>query len=148
MRDLHDFGVDNVTPGILNQVQQLSRRYTLTVGYGTRLEATDVLSDLCSVLYKLPKLSRSPSADSSVPGLSQSCRIAGCLHVFSPMSGYFPNPTLVLHILVHDLKASLTQRIHAIGTKSHLLLWLLCVGGITAHSMAPERAWYSDIWLL
>lgn len=27
------------------------------------------------------------------------------------------------------------------GTKSHLLLWLLAVGGITAHSM-PERSWF------
>lgn len=29
----------------------------------------------------------------------------------------------------------------AMGTKSHLLLWLLAVGGITAHSM-PERSWF------
>jgi hypothetical protein len=55
---------------------------------------------------------------------------------------YFPNPTLMLHTLVRDLKASLTHLIQAVGTRSHLLLWLLCVGGITAHSMAPERSWY------
>lgn len=31
--------------------------------------------------------------------------------------------------------------IQAIGTKSHLLLWLLSVGGVTAHAM-PERSWF------
>ena len=61
--------------------------------------------------------------------------------VFTPMSGYFPNPTLMLHTLVRDLKASLSHTIRAIGMQSHLLLWLLSVGGITAHSM-PERKWF------
>ena len=48
---------------------------------------------------------------------------------------------LMLQSLVRDLKASLTYMIAEIGTASHLLLWLLSVGGITAHSM-PERAWF------
>ncbi len=57
------------------------------------------------------------------------------------MSGYFPDPTLMLHTLVRDLKASLTYMMRATGTQSRLLLWLLSVGGITAHSM-PEQAWF------
>jgi hypothetical protein len=61
--------------------------------------------------------------------------------VFTPMSGYFPDPTLMLHTLVRDLKASLTYMIRSVGTQSPLLLWLLSVGGITAHSM-PERFWF------
>lgn len=47
----------------------------------------------------------------------------------------------MLHTLVQDLKRSLTHMIHAIGTRSHLLLWLLSVGGVTAHAM-PERSWF------
>ena len=47
----------------------------------------------------------------------------------------------MLHTLVRDLKASLTFAIQSSGMENHLLLWLLSVGGITAHSM-PERAWY------
>lgn len=47
----------------------------------------------------------------------------------------------MLHTLVRDLKSSLTHMIRAVGTQSHLLLWLLSVGGITAHSM-PERSWF------
>lgn len=47
----------------------------------------------------------------------------------------------MLHTLVRDLKTSLTYMIRAVGTKSPLLLWLLSVGGITAHSM-PERSWF------
>lgn len=139
--NLIDFGVDLPTANILHEVQRLSRHYTSTVDYGTPQEATAVLSHLCSILDQMLQMSRVPSDDSPIPGLSQSCRLAGCLHVFTPMSGYFPNPTLMLHTLVRDLKASLTLLIRAVGTQSHLLLWLLAVGGITAHSM-PERAWF------
>ncbi|KAK3074390.1 hypothetical protein LTR53_003253 [Teratosphaeriaceae sp. CCFEE 6253] len=122
-------------------VQRLSRSYTATVNYGTPEEANLILSYLCSVLERLLQMSRFPANDSPIPGLSQSCRLAGCLHVFTPMSGYFPDPTLMLHTLVRDLKSSLTHMIGAVGTRSELLLWLLSVGGITAHSM-PERSWF------
>ena len=47
----------------------------------------------------------------------------------------------MLHTLVRDLKSSLVYLLRALGTKNHLLLWLLSVGGITAHSM-PERSWF------
>lgn len=139
--DLTQFGVDVVTANILHEVQRLSILYTASLQYRTPQEAITVLSYLCSILERLLQMSKSPSDDSPTPGLSQSCRIAGCLHVFTPMSGYFPNPTLMLHTLVRDLKASLTYMIRAVGTRSTLLLWLLSVGGITAHSM-PERAWF------
>ncbi|KAK5174277.1 uncharacterized protein LTR77_001357 [Saxophila tyrrhenica] len=139
--NLRDFGVDVVTANVLHEVQRLSRLYTSTLNYGSTHEATTVLSYLCSVLERMLQLSQAPSNDSPIPGLSQSCRLAGCLHIFTPMSGYFPDPTLMLHTLVRDLKASLTYMIRAVGTQSRLLLWLLSVGGITAHSM-PERAWF------
>lgn len=47
----------------------------------------------------------------------------------------------MLHTLVRDLKSSLSFAMQARDMPKHLLLWLLSVGGITAHSM-PERAWY------
>lgn len=47
----------------------------------------------------------------------------------------------MLHSLVTDLKSSLASMIRDIGPKSHLLLWLLSVGGVTAHAMA-ERSWF------
>lgn len=140
--NLFDFGVDVVTANVLHEVQRLSKLYTSTLLYGSAEEAVRVLSQLCSILEKMLQLSKEPSADSPIPGLSQSCRLAGCLHLFTPLSGYFPSPTLLLHSLVRDLKASLTYMMRALGgTRSHLLLWLLSVGGITAHSM-PERAWF------
>ena len=139
--DLIEFGVDVVTANILHEVQHLSMLYTSTLAYNTPQDAITVLSYLCSILERLLRMSSSPSSDSPVPGLSQSCRLAGCLHVFTPMSGYFPNPTLMLQTLVRDLKSSLTHMMHAVGTQSSLLLWLLAVGGITAHAM-PERAWF------
>ncbi|KAK4542988.1 hypothetical protein LTR36_005986 [Oleoguttula mirabilis] len=110
--DLAEFGVDLQTANVLHEVQRLSRLYTSAVEYGSPEEAVTVLSYLCSILERLLQMSK-----------------------------YFPNPTLMLHTLVRDLKASLTYTLRAIGTKSHLLLWLLSVGGITAHSM-PERSWF------
>lgn len=139
--NLEEWGVDVVTANILHEVQRLSRLYTSTVTYGTPQEAVIVLSHLCSILEKLLQLSSSRLGESDIPGLSQSCRLAGCLHVFTPMSAYFPSPTLMLTSLVRDIKASLTHMIRAVGTQSHLLLWLLSVGGLTAHSM-PERSWF------
>lgn len=79
--NLRDFGVDVVTANLLHEVQRLSRLYTSTLGYGSAHEAITVLSYLCSVLERMLQLSRSPSNDSLIPGLSQSCRLAGCLHV-------------------------------------------------------------------
>ncbi|KAK4889150.1 hypothetical protein LTR27_012053 [Elasticomyces elasticus] len=140
-KDLMEFGVDVRTANILHEVQRLSRNYTATVQYGNPEEAATVLSYLCSVLERLLQMSRSPTDDSPIAGLSQSCRLAGSLHIFTPMSGYFPDPTFMLSQLVRDLKSSLTRMIRAVGTRSHLLLWLLSVGGITAHKM-PERAWF------
>ena len=61
--------------------------------------------------------------------------------MFTAISGYFPDPWLMLHALVRNLKASLTRLLHAKSSRTHLLLWLLSVGGITAHSM-PERSWF------
>lgn len=139
--DLRDSGVDVRTANLLHEVQRLSRLYSSTLHDRTPQEAVDVLSYLCSILDRLLQMSKLPSTDSPVPGLSQSCRIAGCLHVLAPMAGYSPDPTLMLHSLCRDLKASLTYMIRALGTKSYLLLWLLAVGGITAHSM-PERTWF------
>jgi hypothetical protein len=167
--DLKAFGVDAATAGILHEVQCLSRMYTATVDYGTPAEAAGVMSHLCSIIDRLLQMSRLPSTDSPVPGLSQSCRLAGCLHVLTPMTvsyfslvqasfaqtdnhgetltvptqGYFPNPTLLLHNLTLSLKTSLSQVFSSLSNmNNHLLLWLLSVGGITAHSMVPERAWF------
>ena len=91
--DLKEFGVDVVTANVLRETQRLSRLYTATVDYGSPEEALHVLTHLCSILERLLQMSKVPAEDSPIPGLSQSCRLAGCLHVFTPMSGYFPNPT-------------------------------------------------------
>lgn len=84
--DLTEFGVDLPTANILHEVQRLSRLYTSTVEHGTPEEAVTVLSHLCSVIERLLQMSKHSAEDSPVPGLSQSCRLAGCLHVFTPMS--------------------------------------------------------------
>lgn len=139
--NLLDLGVDVGTANMLHRVQRLSITYANSVKSGTPEQAFGVLSSLCAAIERLMRTSRVPSDDSPVPGLSQSCRLAGCLHLFAPQCGYFPDPTLMLHTLVYEIKVSLGHMIRAIGSRSILLLWLLAVGGITAHSM-PERSWF------
>lgn len=139
--NLFDLGLDSQTAYVLHEVQRLSRLYTSTLNYGSPEEAMNVLSQLCMILQRLLTLSKHSEDATEIPGLSQSCRLAGVLHVFTPLSGYFPDPTLMLHASVRDIKSSLARMIAAMGTRSHLLLWLLGVAGITAHSM-PERAWF------
>ncbi|KAK6441433.1 hypothetical protein LTR95_002336 [Oleoguttula sp. CCFEE 5521] len=140
--DLLDFGVDVPTANLLREIQRLTKLYTTALDGESAEQATNILSHLCSVIDSLFQLSREQTMDAVIPGLSQSCRLAGCLHILTPMSGYFPNPTLMLHTLVRDLKSALTQVLSSLaGRSTHLLLWLLAVGGITAHSM-PERSWF------
>lgn len=83
---LEDFGVDLPTANILHEVQRLSKLYNAAVDYGTPHDATHVLSHLCSIVDRLMQMSKNPSDDSPVPGLSQSCRIAGVLHVLTPQT--------------------------------------------------------------
>lgn len=139
--DLLDLGLDSQTAYVLHEVQRFSRLYTSTLSYGSPEQAMNILSQLCMILQRLLTLSKLSEDATEIPGLSQSCRLAGVLHVLTPLSGYFPDPTMMLHALVRDIKGSLTRIIAAIGSRSHLLLWLLGVAGITAHSM-PERAWF------
>ncbi|KAK4495178.1 hypothetical protein PRZ48_013505 [Zasmidium cellare] len=139
--DLFDLGLDSQTAYVLHDVQRLSRLYTSTIEYGSPDQAMNVLNQLCMILQRLLTLSKLPDDATETPGLSQNCRLAGVIHVFTSLSGYFPDPTMMLHALVRDIKVSPTRMINAIGTGGHLLLWLLGVAGITAHSM-PERAWF------
>lgn len=83
---LEDFGVDLPTANILHEVQRLSKLYNAAVDYGTPHDATHVLSHPCSIVDRLMQMSNNPSDDSPVPGLSQSCRIAGVLHVLTPQT--------------------------------------------------------------
>ena len=81
--NLAELGVDLATANVLHEVQRLSRLYTSMVDYGSPEDAVAVLSQLCSILERLLQMSKDPGiVVSPVPGLSQSCRLAGCLHVF------------------------------------------------------------------
>ncbi|KAI7212082.1 hypothetical protein KC333_g7315 [Hortaea werneckii] len=139
--DLRDYGVDTEVTLLLSKVQGYSIGYMAALDHGSSQEAVQLLSRLCSIIDELLQQGTPQGSDIREPGLAQSCRIASCLHLFTPMSGYFPDPTLMLHALVRDLKASLTRLLHAKSSRLHLLLWLLSVGGVTAHSM-PERSWF------
>ena len=139
--DFEMLGVDSTTSSILLDIEKLSRRYIATGAYASAEEAVSVLSHLCSDLQQLLRLGGGAGAGSMLDPVSESCRFGAALHVFSPLSGYYPDPTLVSNTLVHRLKASLTSLMLSVGMGNPLLLWLLSVGGVSAPRM-PERGWF------
>lgn len=139
--DLDQYGIDYLTSTTLHEVQRISRHYTASAHYSSPQEAICVLTQLCSILERLLQLGQMTSDQLTMPGLAQSCRLAAALHIFMPLSGFFPSPYLMIAGLVRDLKLSLTRLIQTGRAPPDLLLWLLAVGGVSSHSM-PERLWY------
>lgn len=76
-----------------------------------------------------------------VEGLAKAYQLRAALHVFVPLSRYFLDPTLLIAELVRDLKASTARLMRKGKVRTDLLLWLLAVGGNSAHAM-PERVWF------
>lgn len=94
---------------VLSDVQVLSQRYTLPPTYSSLLEAALVLTHLCRQLHhSLSQPLINPSSP-LVSVVSEACRHAIAIHVFSPWRGRHPDPTLVVNKLLHNLKASLQQ---------------------------------------
>lgn len=139
--DLSKFGVDDTTAWILQEVQSLSEEFYTKAASGPPEEVQSLLSATCEVISTLLDLANEEVAGTPVSDLSRSCRIAGCLHIFTPMSGYFPKPTMLLHAAARDLKSSLIRTMQHTNHNPQLLLWLHAVGGVTAHSMV-ERSWF------
>ena len=148
-----DLGVDRATTDVMLEVEDLSRRYTPPDSYSSAEEATTVLSQFCSVLQRLlSKLAPASYNDKSWEfRISESCRYAAALHVFTPLSGFYPDPTLMINALVHKLKASLIWLLSPTKEeRNQLLLWLLAIGGISAVKTGegstsikmPERRWF------
>lgn len=141
MVNLVDYGVDPETSSVLHRIQLVSRLHAAATGQRSAQESVKLLGQLCSVLERLLHLARSSTEETMVEGLAKAYRLAAALHVFVPLSGYFPDPTLLIAGLVRDLKASTARSMHKGKVRTDLLLWLLAVGGNSAHAM-PERVWY------
>lgn len=137
--NLHEY-VDNVTAELLPEVQRLSALYTATATYASPEEALSVLSHVTSVLERLLQSTRNQNDDPSLTGLV--CRMAAALHVFVPFSGYFPSPFLMITGLTVELKSSLAKLILTGNPPSDLLLWLLSIGGASAHRHPDLRFWF------
>nr|POE61286.1 hypothetical protein CFP56_78024 [Quercus suber] len=132
-----ELGIDLATADMLEEVRRVSGIYTSLLRHDAPREAMEVFHSIFSVSERLMRYAGKPSA----AALSQSCCIAACLHILTPISAYSPSPTLLLHAMVRELKASTSRAMELSSNASKTLLWLLAVGGITAHSM-PERSWF------
>ncbi|KAF2235640.1 hypothetical protein EV356DRAFT_444661 [Viridothelium virens] len=109
---------------ILKEANHMSHMFTITV----------------TTLFQL---SPRPETDPVISRLLESCRYAAVLHVFFPLCGYYPDPTLMVNTIVHDLKASLDIYTIFLTLHTDLVLWMFFVGGVSAWNM-PERNWFVD----
>lgn len=114
-------------------------------------EAIVVISHFCSVLQRLLQIAPASGNRRLEFYIAECCRYAAALHNFTPLSGFYPDPTLMINTLTHKLKASLTWILPPVEeARNELLLWLLSVGGISTVKMEerdmsgrmPEHHWF------
>ena len=74
-----------------------------------------------------------------VASVSECCRIATTVLLFLPFINDYPNPTLMINVQLHKLKAAL-ENLLLFAPLNSLLPWLLGVGGI--YAAEPERSWF------
>lgn len=133
--------LDESTARVLLETQRLSQQYTSRYGDGSIEESMDTLTRSCIIIQHLLALDQFSVDRYPTALLISSCRIGFCLHVLTPASAYFPQPTLVLQSLIASLKSKLAPLVRTRGKHDMTLMWLLAVGGITSHSMT-EHGWF------
>ena len=139
--DFGSYGVDKETLDILFQIKFLSRKFSADLARGSAEESMEISHRFCNILERLLRMSPATDESPLKSSISESCRYAAALHVFSPLSGYYPDPALMVSTLMHKLRDSLKGVFLAIGTYDKLILWLLSVGAISANNK-PERSWF------
>ena len=139
---LTQLGVDEISSRMMREADYLSQRFTDIVSKDSTEDALIMLSELSATLQRLLQLL--PNAADKSPFMSRvsdCCRLAAALHVFFPLCGNFPDPTLIVHALVYQLKAALGSIVLSFEPTNQLMLWFMAIGGVSACGM-PERTWF------
>ncbi|KAI9710308.1 MAG: hypothetical protein M1820_002802 [Bogoriella megaspora] len=139
--DSDEYNAEEATSVILQQANRMSQMFTVTVNSASTEEGLSVLDHLSSLIQTLLQLAPKADTDRTITRLLESCRYAAALHVFFPLCGFYPDPTLMVSTLVHDLKSSLEFYMVFLALHANLVLWMFFVGGVSAWAM-PERAWF------
>lgn len=134
---------DEVRDMILQEANHMSQMFTVTVQSSSTEEGLSVLDHLSSLIQALIQLAPKHEVDPITARLLESCRYAAALHVFFPLCGYYPDPTLMVHTMVYDLKASLDFYAVFLTLHTDLVLWMFFVGGVSACNMT-ERNWFVE----
>lgn len=142
--DLLDFeahGVVSTVSCTLLELRNLSAQFNMSLEFETPKDALSVLIKICFLLQSLLSSPLDTQSDSGMDCLSNSCRLAAALFVFLPLRCHFPDPTLMINGLIHQLRTSISSVISSDTVERTLLLWLLSVGAVLAAGM-PERVWF------
>jgi hypothetical protein len=141
-KDFRKFGVEKAYSNILLEVDDLSQRFSEQLNYASARDGLSVVSQMSDLLQRLLRLAPAALDEPLVASVSESCRYAAALHVLYPLSGHYPDPTLMVRSLIYKLKFSLGPLlVQSEGAKHPLLLWILTVGAVSSLN-TPEREWF------
>ena len=137
------YNADEARNMVIEEANHMTQMFTITVNSSSTEEGLSVLDHLSSLIQALFQLAPKIDGEPANVSLLESCRYAAALHVFFPLCGYYPDPTLMVNTMVHDLKASLDIYAIFLALHTDLVLWMFFVGGVSACAM-PERNWFVE----
>ena len=138
--DLEACGVAPEFAAVMEDVRLLAQCYQTADDTESAEHYLSVLSFLCSSMQRMVSLPPPQVEEVDSYYITEACRSAMMVHVFSQWCGHQPNPSIMVSSAQHTLKTNLKYLLCP-GTVNPLLLWLLSTGAVAAVG-APERAWY------
>ncbi|KAL9066788.1 MAG: hypothetical protein Q9157_007027, partial [Trypethelium eluteriae] len=138
--DLEDCGVASEFASVMKGIRLLAQCYQTADDTDSAEHYLSVLSFLCSSMQRIVSLPPPQSEDVDVYHVTEACRSAMVVHVFSQWCGHQPDPSIMVSAAQHNLKSHLKQLLGP-GANNPLFLWLLSAGAVAAVG-APERAWF------
>jgi hypothetical protein len=138
------YGVHEDVSRMLLKIRYLSRYFPTQLDGTSRpiLEDLDIHSEVCSLLGRLLQRTKDANPESHAARITTCCRLAASIFLFFPFENHYPDPTLLLHSLLHKLQSVLGSIVSWSLDGHRLLAWLLSVGGVAAVNLPTERDWF------
>lgn len=138
--DLETCGVAPDFAAVMKDVRLLAQCYQTADDTDSAEHYLSVLSFLCSSMQRMVSLPPPQVEEVDDYYITEACRSAMIVHVFSQWCGHQPNPSIMVSAAQHNLKTHLKYLLRP-GVVNPLFLWLLSAGAVAAVG-APERAWF------
>lgn len=142
MLDFEELGVVKVISDILLETRHFCWTYFSSPGHDPGDSSDFAIHDrICSIHCRIMQIPSGLPAGSREFNITESCRWATAIFLYFPFDDHFPDPTLMINSLLHELKAALMPVVPCFPEENLLMLWILAVGGVAAFNL-PERTWF------